>query len=150
MKSKIRMKNLITFIKMPLSRKLVLTEAYVLLGFSRFIIISMPFKRIAGWLGEKNQEMESSNEDIDLSKVQQVSGAIKIISKYTFWESKCLVQAYAAKFMLNRRKQKSTVYLGVARDENGEMIAHAWVRCGGIYITGGNGSGKFAITGKFS
>lgn len=143
------MKNFIKFIKLPLKIKLVFIEAYILLGFSRLILWKLSFKTIAGLLGRKNQETEVSNEGIDLAKVKQVSVAVTTISKYTPWKSKCLVQAYAAKLMLNRRKLKSTVYLGVAKDKHGNMIAHAWIRCGRIYVTGGDGSLNYTVTGKF-
>ena len=39
------------------------------------------------------------------------------------------------------------LYLGCAVNE-GKMVAHAWLRCGKMYITGGNGSG-YAIVDKF-
>ena len=41
----------------------------------------------------------------------------------------------------------STLYLGVGKDE-GKMIAHAWLRCGQMYVTGGNGS-SYAMVAKF-
>ena len=33
-------------------------------------------------------------------------------------------------------------------DENGKMIAHAWLRCGKMYVTGGNGA-EYAMVDKF-
>ena len=69
------------------------------------------------------------------------------MSKYTFWESQCLVKAIAAMKMLERRNIESTLYLGTARDESGKMIAHAWLRSGPFYITGAEGMEKF-ISGK--
>ena len=45
--------------------------------------------------------------------------------------------------MLERRKIESTLYLGTAKDENGKMIAHAWLRSGPFYITGAEGMERF-------
>lgn len=101
-------------------------------------------------LGEANRETKFSNEGIDLNQVKMVSLAIVTVSKHTFWKSNCLVQAYAAKLMLSRRKQKSTIYFGVSKDDSGNMIAHAWLRCGKIYVTGGDGSLNYTITNKFA
>ena len=42
------------------------------------------------------------------------------MSRYTFWESQCLVKAIAAMKMLERRQIESTLYLGTAKDENGK------------------------------
>ena len=41
----------------------------------------------------------------------------------------------------------STIYLGVFK-ENGKLKAHAWLRCGQLYLTGGNGEGM-AVVAKF-
>ena len=41
--------------------------------------------------------------------------------------------------MLQRRQIESTLYLGTAKDENGQFIAHAWLRSGPFYISGKEG-----------
>jgi hypothetical protein len=41
----------------------------------------------------------------------------------------------------------STLYLGVGKD-NDQMVAHAWLRCGQLYVTGGNGS-NYSMVAKF-
>ena len=48
---------------------------------------------------------------------ENISEAINIMSRYTFWESHCLVKAIAAMKMLERRQIESTLYLGTAKDE---------------------------------
>lgn len=137
------------FIKLSFKKKLLFIEAYFLLGYWRLMILKKPFLSIADSLGVQNIETPLSCEGVDFKTVQQVKSAIRAMSKYTFWESKCLVQAYTAKTMLRKRKQKTTVFLGVAKNENGEMIAHAWVRCGTVYVTGGIGREKFTVTSIF-
>ena len=32
--------------------------------------------------------------------------------------------------------------------EDGKMVAHAWLRCGEMYVTGGNGA-EYAMVDKF-
>lgn len=143
------MKKIIKFFKLPLRMKGLMIEAFLLLGYSRFIVLHFQFKKIANILGKSNTETVKANDEINLDKVKMIARAIRTMSKSTPWESKCLVQAYAAKLMLKKRNQPCTVYLGVSKDENGQMIAHAWVRCGEMYVTGGDGA-KFTVTGKFS
>jgi len=36
----------------------------------------------------------------------------------------------------------------VGKDENGKMIAHSWLRCGKMYVMGGNGEG-YGVVAKF-
>ena len=53
------------------------------------------------------------------------------MSKYTFWESQCLVKAIAGMKMLERRNIESTLYLGTAKDAKGQMYrSDAWLRSG--------------------
>ena len=46
-----------------------------------------------------------------------------------------------------KRGVNTTLYLGVGK-EDGNMVAHAWLRCGQLYVTGGNGNG-YAMVAKF-
>ncbi len=144
------MKLVKKFLDLKSNKKKLFVEAYFLLGFSRWLILTRPFSKIAYILGEENTETPESNHGVDIKLVKEVAKAIQVMSKYTFWESKCLVQAYAAKKMLRKRKQKTTVYLGVSKNEKGDMIAHAWLRCGTFFVTGGGGHENFIVTSSFS
>ena len=73
-----------------------------------------------------------------------------MMSRYTFWESQCLVKAIAAMKMLEKRQIESTLYLGTAKDETGNMIAHAWLRSGPFYITGVEEMKRFTVVSKFA
>ena len=52
--------------------------------------------------------------------------------------------------MLEKRGIESTLYLGTAKDESGELIAHAWLRSGPYFVTGAEGMEKFTVVGKFA
>ena len=144
------MKNILNFLRLPLKIKQILLEASVALLFAKILISFTKLKSITKLLGKSNQVPKGSGTDIDLLKVSEVSYSVQTMSRFTPWESNCLVQACAAKYMLNRRKQLSTVYFGLAKDEQGSIIAHAWVKCGKHFVTGGDGSTHFITTGSFS
>ncbi len=145
-----RIKQVIKFIKLPAKQKFLFGETLIILGTSRFIIWKLKFKQLAHLLGKVNQETNEYMEEIDLEQIKQISTTIKVLSRYTPWKSNCLVQAYAGKRLLARRKLGCTLYLGVAKDHDGTMIAHAWLRCGNYYVTGGNGSLRYTITNRFA
>jgi len=88
-------------------------------------------------------EQQYRNQQIEISK------AVRWMSKHTLWESKCLVQAIAAMKMLERRKIESTLYLGTGKDDNGKMIAHAWLRSGSRIITGAEMMKRFTVVAIF-
>ena len=41
-----------------------------------------------------------------------------------------------------------TLY-GVQQAQGEEMTAHAWLRCGSVFVTGGNGAKAYAVTAIF-
>ncbi|MDX5476458.1 MAG: lasso peptide biosynthesis B2 protein [Bacillaceae bacterium] len=130
------------------TRKLFL-ESYFYLAWAR-ILKSLPFVKVAPILGESMMETSFHAADQEKRILSSVSQSIQVMSKYTFWESQCLVRAIAAMKMLEKRHIESTLYLGTAKGENGEMIAHAWLRSGPFYITGAEEMDKFTVVGKFA
>jgi hypothetical protein len=104
------------------------------------------FKYKWGILGE-----ESSNEATidDYRFAKKVAYSVNQVCNKTKWESKCLVRALTAQKLLSEKGIDSTLYLG-CKEDNGKMVAHAWIRCGQAYVTGGNGAADgYAIVEKF-
>ncbi len=127
-------------------------EALLYLGWAR-TLKALPFPRIAPSLGEPMHETPYAHRPAEERRVREISQAVRAMSRYTPWQSRCLVQAIAAQRMLARRRIASTLYLGTARDRNGRMVAHAWLRSGPCYVTGAEERRWFttvAVFGKLS
>jgi hypothetical protein len=71
------------------------------------------------------------------------------MSRHLPGECKCLAQAVAAKMMLGRRGVPSTLYLGLAKDEQQKLRAHAWLRSGEVIVTGARERDKFHVVATF-
>lgn len=143
------MSNLIKFFRLSWEKKFLLLEACALLATFRLVLAVLAFKKIEPHLGQHMYETPDENTARDGMTAKTVGWAVNTMSRHTLWESKCLVQAMTAKYMLRRRGVKSTLYLGVARDENQEMIAHAWLRSGGRIVTGARTKEKFVAVSSF-
>jgi len=52
--------------------------------------------------------------------------------------------------MLRARGVPNTLYLGFARAGDSAPQAHAWLRSGSSFVTGGEGAGHFAVITTFS
>lgn len=137
------------FLRLNFKTKLLLIEAFLHLGRARYLK-SISFSKVAPSLGEQMKETSYTSISSDKEVLDSISRAIHIMSRYTFWESQCLVKAMAGMKMLERRKIDSTLYLGTAKDENGELIAHAWLRSGPFYITGAEVMDRFTVVSKFA
>ncbi|WP_379137745.1 lasso peptide biosynthesis B2 protein [Paenibacillus sp. sgz500958] len=124
-------------------------EAFFQLGWSR-ILITFKFSRVAPSLGERWKETDAEVAHDQVRNIRDISQAIQLMSKYTPWESKCLVRAISGMKMLQRRGIESTLYLGTAKDENGALIAHAWLRSGPYYVSGAEVMEKFVTVDKYA
>lgn len=143
------MKKIVLFLELSSVDKILIIEALLFLGISRIFLFMFEFKKIAPHLGEHMQKSLDENRESDRAKAIKVSWAISLMSRHTFWESKCMVQAMTAKMMLKRRRIKSTLYLGVAKNDTRGFIAHAWVSCGDFIVTGAKGMNQFTIVSMF-
>ncbi|MPQ44839.1 lasso peptide biosynthesis B2 protein [Clostridium tarantellae] len=137
-----------TFMSIGIKEKFMFLEAFTLEGIMRMAILIIPFKKLKKYMGKHSVESSYEGDIEDYKIVKKVRWAVMHAAEYTPWESKCLVQALTVQNMLKRRKIYTTIYLGVGKDENNEMIAHSWIRYGRFFITGGDGTG-FSTVAKF-
>lgn len=130
--------------------RLLLLEALFLLGFSRLLLLTVPFRWVSPHLSRQFKKIEQAQDRTDTAFIQRVGWAVIIVAHRTPWKSACLTQAMAAKWMLQRRQLPSTLYLGVDKEKNAPMQAHAWLSCNGSFLTGELGHQRFTVISSFS
>ncbi|WP_249869445.1 lasso peptide biosynthesis B2 protein [Oceanobacillus saliphilus] len=143
------MKKLKVFLALNKETKMLLVESYFYLAWARVLKLAS-FSKVAPSLGNQMDETSLELNPETRKTLAAISQSIHLMSRYTFWESECLVKAMAAMKMLEKRHIESTLYLGTAKDESGKLIAHAWLRSGPFYITGKEGMERFTIVRKFA
>jgi len=135
----------------PVADHLLVAQVLVLLGVFRLMIIALSFSRLEQLLGERFRESPDEIPAAEQAQVRRVRWAIRAVSSHTPWNSNCFPQALTARLLLRRRNISSTVYLGARfSEENSELKAHAWLRSGSIYVTGGDGSKNHGAIAAFS
>jgi len=144
------MQNFTKFLKKPFADQFLYIETTFWLGISRLAILILPFRWIAPFLGQHMASSDENDENIDKQTIISVSRAIRTMSRHLPWECKCLAQAISGKMMFGRRQISSTLYLGVAKKEDGELNAHAWLRAGDVILLGGGGLERFAVVSTFA
>ena len=137
------------FLLLDNASRFILVEAFIFLGWAR-LLKGRPFSKVAPILGQPWGETSYNSSELYMKQLKTISQAIQIMSRYTFWESECLVKSIAGMKMLERRKIESTIYLGISKDENNKLIAHAWLRSGPFILTGAKEMGKFTVVNKFA
>ncbi len=125
---------------------LLSVKIFYLSGIYRFMILCLPKNILHSFLGTSGKESNSDEILFNKKKAYYYGIHINKICNKTPWKSQCLVKAMIAQHLLHKKSIHSTLYLGVAKDkEKGLLLAHAWIRCGDLFVTGGNGSDYVAV-----
>ncbi|WP_408071389.1 lasso peptide biosynthesis B2 protein [Butyrivibrio sp. JL13D10] len=128
--------------------KSVTLKAYIYSFYYRLMIKLIPMKKIEPRLGKRGEEtaLEESIEHLRIAKLYAFH--VNRITKRLPWEEKCFVRALTLRKLLGEKHIPCTIYMGVYLQED-KLKAHAWLRCGQLYATGGNGEG-LTIVAKFA
>jgi hypothetical protein len=132
--------------------RVLLIEAFLLLGVARLAILLLPFKWLAVSLGKQRTESPRRISPEDSQKALMIGQAIRSAANHTPWESVCLPQAVVAQWMLKQRHISGTLYLGVIKEaaKPERIAAHAWLRCGEAILTGSANHQQFVVVATFS
>ncbi|MFN8488221.1 MAG: lasso peptide biosynthesis B2 protein [Caldilineaceae bacterium] len=124
-------------------RQLVV-EAFCWLGLARLLVLTLPFHWLLLLLRLQRRPVQTRlGAPVAHQPVEQIRRAVQAVSGYTPWTSNCLAQALAANRMLHRRRLPSILYIGVAKQHNQPLTAHAWLCCGERFVTGEAGWQQF-------
>ena len=126
---------------------LLFVEAWCLLHLAKLVILFMPFKKIASWMGSLGVESAYDLHSTDFST--KIEHAVRRASRYTLHKSKCYDQALTAKALLGQSILPATIYFGLAKESENQLMAHAWVRCGNKIISGKVGMECFTVVAYF-
>ncbi len=132
--------------------KLLTIQAFCFTAWYSLLLRFVPVAKLRPFMGCEGVETPCDElTESEAKKAGIISRLVNRVASRTPWHSKCFVRALTAQRMLYAAGLFSTLYLGVGKDENNKMIAHAWLRCGQYYITGGDGKdytqvSKFAKT----
>lgn len=119
--------------------KFMTIQAVIVSAYYFHCIKKSPMKKLETKFGERGKESADTESVENLKIAMHVSDRVARTTNKAPWEMKCLCRAWTAQYLLKSRNIHTTMYLGVGLDENKKMIAHAWLRCGQLYVTGGDG-----------
>ena len=135
--------------RMTMRDRVLFAEAAWWLAVARLAKGLLPYGRIKRYLSSTGEEA-GPNGDAARAKVKAMGRAVTVMADHVPWQSLCLVQAMAARMMLRLRGVESSVYVGVARgEENGDLLSHAWLCSGDVFVTGEKGHERFEIITTF-
>ncbi len=118
----------------PADRRLLVTAALVL-GLVGAALRLVSFKKLLQ-LTEEFSHTTSQRQNPLPPSSERITWAIAAVSRRIPLLSRCLTQAVAAKILLARCGHPALMRIGVSRNENGRLEAHAWVESQGVVVMG--------------
>lgn len=130
----------------------LLLPSWCLLGLARLLILVLEFPQLTRLLGT---EIKTGDFCVllapqQLNRATAIGRAVELIARHTPWASLCQAQALVARFWLACFGIPYRLYYGARRNELGQLEAHAWLVAGPVFVTGGNGSERFAVLAGFA
>jgi len=129
---------------------LLLIETTFWLLLSRLVIMILPFRWVMWTCGIQHTQSPEAIPNEKKPIVEHISWAIDAVRWAAPLDSNCLARSIVGKRLLHRRGLSSTLYLGVSKSDPQTLIAHAWLRCGNIYVTGEREHEEFTIVATFA
>lgn len=125
----------------------LLARAIAALAVARLLVVAVPFRRIAQLLGELQAESPEGTPAGREPWLRSLAWALSAAGRRLPWRCLCLEQAVACGLILRRSGLPYTLYLGTTRSGEG-LEAHAWLRVGGVIVTGAAGRRRFTVVAK--
>ena len=141
------LRGLKRFVALPTDRRAISIEAVITLGVARLLVLTVPIRWIARRARATGRPRSCAQPGETGDIVREVGWAVRAAAPKTPWKSACLAQALAGKWMLGRRGLHVTIRLGVAKDADGNLQAHAWLCAGDTILTGGAQVRRFESLG---
>jgi hypothetical protein len=116
----------------------LLAEAGVIVPIVRIALTLLPFRLVHRGIAavtRRGSRTPFSTPSVIAWAVTAVAARVPAAS--------CLTQALAATLLLARHGHISTLRVGVAKNDDGSLRAHAWLECGGRTILGEPAHGVF-------
>lgn len=142
--------------KRPFIEYVFFTEAWFYLAISRCLILFIPFRKLTFLLGKtisaEKAEVAVSTHSTPDNLLRLIQLSILRAGRRSPWRTMCFEQALTARMMLRKRKHKSVIYFGlIKKNDNSDkdLLAHAWLICSGVNVTGGKNNDRYTIVGRF-
>jgi hypothetical protein len=114
--------------------RLLLLKSVTLVILIRVGLRALPFSillRVLGWLKDPLTHASKTNP----TSMRKIAWAVTVASRRVP-DASCLTQALATQVLLGRLGYASALRIGVAKDLQGQLEAHAWVESDGTIIIG--------------
>jgi len=125
---------LVKFLRLKRTEKSLVLRSFLLVLFIRLLLWLVP-ARLLQRLFTSNPTETGENSGNDWSEITKIVRSVRSVSRFVP-RATCLTQALAASLLIRRSGQRSELKIGVAKNEQSQLIAHAWLETVGRIILG--------------
>ncbi|MDJ0795941.1 MAG: lasso peptide biosynthesis B2 protein [Calothrix sp. MO_167.B12] len=129
------MKRLSKFLSLTHTERQLFMQAFVLLGLVRLGLWLLPFETLRRLLVIINQANPLGLRQYSPT-TDQIVEAVNRSSRYLPGNAKCLARALTTQALMNRCGYSPELRIGVAKGEQGQFEAHAWIESQGQIVIG--------------
>lgn len=131
------------FLRLPTAERRLLIETALLLEAIKLSMRLLQFRTLRRLLVRVTDAASAKPQYIDHLPVERVAWAVEATSRHTPGAKTCLTQALATQVLLARRGHPALLRIGVAKGEQKQFQAHAWVESEGKVVIGGSEPGRY-------
>jgi len=139
-----------------LQQKVLLAQAWCLLGWYRLALIVLPFKRLTSGLQHHAAAgLPAVLQSKQYEQAQTIGALVAVAGRVTPWKSRCLVQVLVTQRLLTAHGIPGQFCLGVRKGTEDDtdpagLAAHAWLQCGSAIVNGASGHEQYTVISVFS
>ncbi|HEC61987.1 MAG TPA: lasso peptide biosynthesis B2 protein [bacterium] len=127
------------FLRFPPAEQRLLVKVSILLVAIRWSLRFLSFQRLRQLL-ERFTKPSTGRDNPNPFYQKKVVWAVNRTSHHLLGANACFPRALATHILLKRRGFPVRMYIGVRKDNDGLLHAHAWVKSNGVVIIGGTES----------
>lgn len=120
------------FAALSASEKIYLLKCVPVVLAVRAGLTLLSYRTLKRWMPKGGAQVPA-----DRTALRRVSWGVRNAARIVPGAT-CLTQALAAQFLLARSGHASNIRIGVAKDKDSRVIAHAWLVCEGRVVVGGS------------
>jgi len=126
-------------------RRVIAAEAFAALALASVLIGLFSFRHVAALAAKGRTDAPVADAGI----ARDIGRAVAAWGRRVPWRAVCFQQGLAAQLMLRRRGLATALHYGARHDAQGKLVAHVWLRSGGIDVIGCEGADAYGLLAVF-
>ena len=123
--------------RLPTQDRILILQTIPFLSVIRICLVLLPLDYLLRLLTRIAKTLPAKDHPNCQSQKKTI-WVIEAVGKYVLGDGPCLTQALAAQFILARHNQSGELCIGIAKEEQGKLVAHAWIESNGGVVIGGS------------